>query len=59
MPALEKFHLGSALVTNAGLQSLAASKSLKILSLSGLKEITPAGIDQLRQARPEWVIQSQ
>lgn len=48
-----------AVITDAVLQTLAASKSLKKLSLSGLKQITPAGIDQLQQARPAWVIQSQ
>jgi hypothetical protein len=57
MPMLEEFKLGSAQVTDAGLQTLAASKSLKKLSLSGLKNITPAGIEQLRKARPELVIQ--
>ena len=59
MPALEEFILGSAVITDAGLETLAASKSLKKLTLSGLKQITPAGIEQLRKARPEWVIRSQ
>ncbi|MDB5390198.1 MAG: hypothetical protein JWM11_5844, partial [Planctomycetaceae bacterium] len=39
--------------------SLSASKSLKKLSLTGLKGITPAGIEQLRKSRPELVIQAQ
>ncbi|MFM9116377.1 MAG: hypothetical protein ACKOU6_09490 [Planctomycetota bacterium] len=57
MPALEEFQLGSAQVTDEGLQSLAASKSLKKLSLSGLKLVTPGGIDRLRKAaRPELQI---
>jgi hypothetical protein len=59
MPKLEELKLGSAQVTDAGLQSLAASKSLKKLSLSGLKNVTPAGIEQLRKARPELAIQTQ
>ncbi len=59
MPMLEEFNLGNALITDAGLQTLAASKSLKRLSLSGLQQITPAGIEQLRKARPELVIQTQ
>ena len=59
MPMLEECKLGSAQVTDAGLQSLAASKSLKKLSLSGMKSITPAGLEQLRNARPELVIQAQ
>lgn len=57
MPALEEFKLGSAQVTDAGLQLLAASKSLKKLSLSGLKGVTPAGIEKLRQAQPKWIIE--
>ncbi|MDA1052182.1 MAG: hypothetical protein O3C40_17120 [Planctomycetota bacterium] len=59
MPKLEEFSLGSAQITDVGLQSLAASKSLKKLSLSGLKNVTPAGIEQLRKARPELAIRSQ
>ena len=59
MPMLEEFKLGSAQVTDAGLLSLAASKSLRKLSLSGLKNITPAGIEQLRKASPELIIQTQ
>jgi hypothetical protein len=57
MPALEEFKLGSALITDEGLQALAASKSLKKLSLSGVKGITPAGIEKLRKAQPKWVIE--
>ena len=57
MPALEEFKLGSAQVTDDGLQLLAASKSLKKLSLSGLKGITPMGIEKLRKAQPKWVIE--
>ncbi len=57
MPALEEFQLGSAQVTDEGLQLLAASKSLKKLTLIGLKLVTPAGIERLRQAaRPELQI---
>ncbi|MDA0283146.1 MAG: hypothetical protein O3B86_07300, partial [Planctomycetota bacterium] len=48
MPKLEEFKIGSAQITDSGLLSLAASKSLKKLSLSGLKKVTPAGIEQLR-----------
>jgi hypothetical protein len=58
MPNLEEFKLGNAQVTDAGLQALAAAKSLKKLTLSGLKKVTSAGIEQLRKARPELVIQS-
>ena len=57
MPALEEFKLGSAQVTDAGLQLLAASRSLKKLSLGGLKGITPTGIEKLREAQPKWVIE--
>lgn len=59
MPKLEEFKLGSAQITDAGLQALAASKSLKKLSLSGMKNITPAGIEQLRKTKPQLMIQSQ
>ena len=59
MPQLEELKLGSAQVTDNGLQTLAASKSLKKLSLSGLKNVTPAGIEKLKQARPEFAIQTQ
>lgn len=53
MPALEEFRLGSARVTDDGLLELVAAKSLKKLSLSGLKLVTPAGVERLRQARPD------
>lgn len=59
LPLLEEFKLGSAQITDAGLQSLAASKSLKTISLSGLKNVTPAGIEQLRKSRPGLVVQVQ
>ena len=58
MPKLEEFKLGSALVTDAGLQALATSKSLKKVSLSGCKSITPAGVEQLRKARPKLEVES-
>jgi hypothetical protein len=57
MPMLEELKLGSAQVTDAGLQQLAACKTLKKLSLSGLKNVTPAGIERLRKARPDLVIE--
>ncbi|MDA0590686.1 MAG: hypothetical protein O3C17_22030 [Planctomycetota bacterium] len=58
MPKLEDFKLGSAQVTDAGLQQLSASKSLKRLTLSGMKGITPAGIEKLKASRPELLIES-
>ena len=48
----------SAQITDDGLQTLAASKSLKKLSLSGVKNVTPAGIAKLKQAKPELVVES-
>ena len=57
MPALEEFKLGIAQVTDDGLRALAASKSLKKLSLSALKGITPMGIETLRKTHPTWVIE--
>lgn len=59
MPNLEEFRLGSAQVTDEGLQLLAAAKSLKKLTLSGMKNITPSGIERLRKSRPELAIQVQ
>ena len=58
MPALEEFKLGSAKVDDEGLQVLAAAKSLKRLSLSGLKKVTPAGIERLKQARPGLFVET-
>lgn len=52
MPKLEEFKLGSAQITDEGLQALAASTSLKRLTLTGLKHVTPAGIEKLKKARP-------
>jgi hypothetical protein len=57
MPKLEEFKLGSAQVTDAGLQLLAASKSLKRLTLSGMKGITPSGVERLKASRPELLIE--
>src|SRR5262249_24781530 len=57
MPALEEFNLGSAQVTDEGLQFLAASKSLKRLTLSGIKKVTPAGVEQLRKALPRLLVE--
>jgi hypothetical protein len=57
MPQLEELKIGSAQLTDDGLQTLAAAKSLKKLSLTGVKSVTAAGIDRLRQARPDLVIE--
>jgi len=58
LPLLEELKIGSAQVNDEGLQLLAATKSLKKLTLSGMKQLTPAGIEQLRKARPELVIEA-
>lgn len=58
MPNLEEFKLGGAQLSDDGLQALAASKSLKKLTLSGVKGLTPMGLERLRQARPEWKIEA-
>ncbi|MFM2096023.1 MAG: hypothetical protein RIS70_3147 [Planctomycetota bacterium] len=57
MPALEEFHLGSANVTDEGLMELANAKSLKKLTLTGLKHVTSGGVDRLRAARPELQVE--
>ena len=59
MPKLEEFKLGSAQVTDAGLQALSGSRSLKKLTLSGLKHVTAAGIERLRTSRPDLQIEVQ
>ena len=57
MQALEEFNLGSANVTDKGLMELAVSKSLKKISLTGLRLVTPAGIERLRKASPELQVE--
>ena len=59
LPLLEELKLGSAQITDDGLQELAAAKSLKKLSLSGVKTVTSTGVDRLRQARPDLAIEVQ
>lgn len=56
MPALEEFHLGSANVTDDALMELAASSSLKRLSFTGLKQVSAAGLERFRKARPDLQI---
>lgn len=57
MPLLEELKIGSAQLTDDGIQVLAGAKSLKKLSLSGMQKITPAGVERLRLARPELSIE--
>jgi hypothetical protein len=56
MPKLTELKIGNAQLTDDGLQALAGSKTLKTVTLSGMKKVTPAGVERLRQARPELVI---
>lgn len=57
LPVLEDLKIGSAMLSDDGLQALAVSKSLKKLSLTGIKNVTSAGVERLRKARPELVIE--
>ena len=57
MPKLTELKIGSAQLTDDGLQALAGSKTLKILTLSGVKKVTSAGIERLRETRPELVVE--
>lgn len=57
MPHLEEFKIGSAQITDEGLMALAASKSLKTVTLEGLKKISESGVARLRSARPEVTIE--
>lgn len=59
LPHLLELKLGGALVTDAGLQALIGSTSLKKLTLTGLSKTTPEGIEKIRKARPDWNIQMQ
>lgn len=54
---LEEFRIGNAQVTDEGLRHLARSKSLKKLSISGLKKVTEAGIEKLKESRPELTVE--
>jgi hypothetical protein len=58
MPQLTEFRLGSAQLTDEGLQALAASKSLKKLTLTGLKQVTAEGVKRLRESLPQCVIEN-
>jgi Leucine Rich repeat len=57
MSQLEELIIGGAQLSDDGIQVLATAKILKKLSLSGMKTVTAAGVDRLRQARPELVIE--
>ena len=57
MQQLEELKVGNAQMTDEGIQALAGTKSLKKLSLLGMRKITPAGVERLRQARPELIIE--
>jgi len=54
LPNLNEFKIGgSAKVTDEGVLALGAIKTLQRLTLSGLKNVTPEGMERLRKARPE------
>lgn len=57
MPNLEEFRIGSAKITDEGLQVLAESKSLKKVVLSQLQKVSEAGIMKLQAAKPELKIE--
>lgn len=57
MPELTELKIGSAQLTDDGLQTLAGAKKLKKLALTGVKKVTPAGVERLQKARPELVIE--
>jgi len=58
MLMLKEFIIGNARVTDDGLRSLSVCKSLEKLSLSGMKKITPAGVERLRKSCPNLMIDS-
>ena len=57
LPKLEAFRIGSAQVTDEGLRHLFGAKSLKKITVSGLKQVTDAGIEELKKARPELIVE--
>lgn len=57
MPELTELKIGNAQLTDDGLQTLAGAKKLKKLTLTGVKKVTPAGVERLQKARPEIVIE--
>jgi hypothetical protein len=57
MPELTELKIGSAQLTDDGLQALATAKKLKKLALTGVKKVTLAGVERLQKARPELVIE--
>jgi hypothetical protein len=57
MPELTELRIGSAQLTDDGLQALATAKKLKKLALTGVKKVTPAGVERLQKTRPELVIE--
>jgi hypothetical protein len=58
MPNLEELRIGSAAITDEGLQALSGAKNLKRVFLSGVKKVTPAGLELLKRARPELMVEA-
>ncbi|MCA9174924.1 MAG: hypothetical protein KDB14_10630 [Planctomycetales bacterium] len=59
MPRLQELTLGGAKCSDEGLKALIEAKTLTKLVLKGIKGITPAGVEQLRKARPDLSIEFQ
>jgi hypothetical protein len=58
MPQIEEFQIGGAAdITDAGIAAFAGTKSLKKLVLHQLKNVTAQGVAELKQARPDLVIE--
>ncbi len=57
LPKLEEFRIGGAKLTDTGLMHLTKSRSLKRLTLGRLKDVTEAGVAELKKARPELNIE--
>jgi hypothetical protein len=53
MPALEEILIGGPRITGAGLQPLAACKSLKKITVGQLKQVTAEDIEAIRRQRPD------
>lgn len=52
LPNLRSLNLSTTNVTDSGLLTLAKSKSLKTLTVFGCKDVTPEGIQKLKELKP-------
>ena len=56
LPALREFHLMGTVVTDDGLLSLAAVRTLATVQIGKTSTISASGIERLRKARPDVTV---